>query len=80
MKGISPRGVSEGILLPLRQGYSLDVVDCALADGKLCPAELDRLVLPRKTPHHTDVSRTSVTGIEGFHFDPRQWEPLAAEL
>jgi putative toxin-antitoxin system antitoxin component (TIGR02293 family) len=53
MSGISPpRGVSEAVLLPLRQGYSLDVIDRALAAGQISQAELDRLVLPRKTLAH----------------------------
>jgi putative toxin-antitoxin system antitoxin component (TIGR02293 family) len=53
MTGTSPpRGVSEGVLLPIRQGFSVDVVDRALADGKVSLAELDRLVLPRKTLSH----------------------------
>jgi putative toxin-antitoxin system antitoxin component (TIGR02293 family) len=56
MTGISsPRGVSEGVLFPLRQGFSLDVVDRALDDGKLSPTELDRLVLPRKTLSHRRI-------------------------
>jgi putative toxin-antitoxin system antitoxin component (TIGR02293 family) len=56
MNGISPpNGVSEGVLLPLRQGFSLDVVDRALDDGKLSPTELDRLVLPRKTLSHRRI-------------------------
>jgi putative toxin-antitoxin system antitoxin component (TIGR02293 family) len=56
MNGISPpRGVSEGVLLPLRQGFALDVVDDALANGKLSLAELDRLVLPRKTLSHRRI-------------------------
>jgi putative toxin-antitoxin system antitoxin component (TIGR02293 family) len=56
MRGISPpRGVSETILHSLRQGFSLDVVDRALADGKLSLAELDRLVLPRKTLAHRRI-------------------------
>lgn len=56
MNGISPpNGVSEAILLPLRQGYSVDVVDQALADGKLSLAELDRLVIPRKTLSHRRI-------------------------
>jgi putative toxin-antitoxin system antitoxin component (TIGR02293 family) len=52
MTGISPRGVSEATLYPVRQGFSLDVVDRAVAAGKISPAELDRLVLPRKTLAH----------------------------
>jgi putative toxin-antitoxin system antitoxin component (TIGR02293 family) len=56
MNGISPpRGVSEGVLLPLRQGYSVDVVDRVLDDGKLSMTELDRLVLPRKTLSHRRI-------------------------
>jgi putative toxin-antitoxin system antitoxin component (TIGR02293 family) len=56
MNGISPpRGVSEGVLLRLRQGFSLEVVDRALDEGKLSPAELDRLVLPRKTLSHRRI-------------------------
>lgn len=42
-------------MLPVRQGYSLDVVDRALASGKISLAELDRLVLPRKTLAHRRV-------------------------
>ena len=56
MKGISPSaGVSETVLLPLRRGYSVDVVDRVLQDGKLSLAELDRLVLPRKTLSHRRI-------------------------
>jgi putative toxin-antitoxin system antitoxin component (TIGR02293 family) len=56
MRGISPpRGVSESVVLPLRQGYSLDVVDRALAAGKISAVELDRLVLPRKTLAHRRI-------------------------
>jgi putative toxin-antitoxin system antitoxin component (TIGR02293 family) len=56
MNGISPpRGVSEGVLLPLRQGFSVDVVDRVLDDGKLSMTELDRLVLPRKTLSHRRI-------------------------
>ena len=56
MKGISsPGGVSEAFLLPVRQGYSLDVVDRALAAGKVSLVELDRLVLPRKTLAHRRI-------------------------
>src|SRR5258708_13648573 len=56
MRGISPpRGVAEGVLLPIRQGFSLDVVDDALADGKISLAEIDRLVLPRKTLAHRRI-------------------------
>ncbi len=49
------RGVSEAFVLPLRQGLSLDVVDRAMADGKLTLAEIDRLVLPRKTLSHRRI-------------------------
>ena len=56
MNGISPpRGVSEGVLLPLRRGFSVDVVDRVLEDGKLSLSELDRLVLPRKTLSHRRI-------------------------
>jgi putative toxin-antitoxin system antitoxin component (TIGR02293 family) len=55
MNGISPRGVSEAVLLRLRQGFSVDVVDRVLADGKLSLVELDRLVLPRKTLSHRRI-------------------------
>jgi putative toxin-antitoxin system antitoxin component (TIGR02293 family) len=56
MRGISPpRGVSENILRPLRDGLPLDVVDRALTDGKLSLVELDRLVLPRKTLAHRRI-------------------------
>lgn len=41
--------------MPLRKGFSLDVVDRALEEGKLSSGELDRLVLPRKTLSHRRV-------------------------
>ena len=56
MRGISPRrGVAETVLLPLRQGFTLNVVDRALDGGKISPAELDWLVLPRKTLAHRRI-------------------------
>src|SRR5579862_3182535 len=56
MVGISPpRGVSEATIFPTRQGFPLEVVDRALAAGKLSLAELDRLVLPRKTLAHRRI-------------------------
>ncbi len=36
----------------IREGLPLDLVDEALADGRLTAAELDRLALPRKTLAH----------------------------
>jgi RES domain-containing protein len=30
-------------------------------------------------PRHPEIARASVGSIEAFHFDPRLWEPLAAE-
>jgi putative toxin-antitoxin system antitoxin component (TIGR02293 family) len=47
--------VSEAILRPLRQGFPLEVVDRAVAAGKISLAELDRLVLPRKTLAHRRI-------------------------
>jgi putative toxin-antitoxin system antitoxin component (TIGR02293 family) len=56
MSGISPpRGVSEAILYPLRQGFPVEVLDRAVAAGKISLAELDRLVLPRKTLAHRRI-------------------------
>jgi len=56
MTGISPpRGVSETMVLPTRQGYPLDVLDRAISAGKISLAELDRLVLPRKTLSHRRI-------------------------
>lgn len=49
------RGVSEAALNPLRQDLDLDVVDHALDAGKFTLAELDRLVLPRKTLAHRRI-------------------------
>jgi putative toxin-antitoxin system antitoxin component (TIGR02293 family) len=43
------------MLYPVRQGFSLDVVDRAVAAGKISLAELDRLVLPRKTLAHRRI-------------------------
>ena len=56
MKDMLPgRGVAEAVLLPIRQGFPVDVVDRALAGGKVTLAELDRLVLPRKTLSHRRI-------------------------
>lgn len=48
-------GVSEPVLLPTRMGFSLGVVDRALDDGRITLAELDRLVIPRKTLSHRRI-------------------------
>jgi putative toxin-antitoxin system antitoxin component (TIGR02293 family) len=47
-----PRGVSEAVLSPLREGYPVARVDRAIAEGKISVMELDQLVLPRKTLSH----------------------------
>ncbi len=39
-------------LIPVRDGLPLTVIDQAVADGRVTLAELDRLVLPRKTLDH----------------------------
>ena len=39
-------------LEPIRQGLTLAVVDDAVADGRITMAEIDRLVLSRKTLAH----------------------------
>jgi putative toxin-antitoxin system antitoxin component (TIGR02293 family) len=57
MIGIPPKptGFAEApaTWLPyVREGLSLDVVDQALADGRISAAELDRLALSRKTLAH----------------------------
>ena len=63
MTGISPRpvpfppfrGVADSAaawLTPVREGLPLDVVDQAVADGRVSLAELDRLALSRKTLAH----------------------------
>ena len=57
MIGIPPKhtGFAEApaTWLPyVREGLSLAVVDRALADGRVSPAELDRLALSRKTLAH----------------------------
>lgn len=36
----------------VREGLSVDLVDDVLTEGRLTPAELDRLALPRKTLAH----------------------------
>jgi putative toxin-antitoxin system antitoxin component (TIGR02293 family) len=41
-----------GWLGPVRDGLTVDVVDQAVASGRLTLAEIDRLVLPRKTLDH----------------------------
>ena len=50
-----PSGLAEAPatwLTYVREGLSLAVVDQALADGRISPAELDRLALSRKTLTH----------------------------
>jgi putative toxin-antitoxin system antitoxin component (TIGR02293 family) len=58
MKGILPRGVSEPVqrpIYPVREGFPLAVVDHALDSGRVSLAELDRLVIPRKTLSHRRI-------------------------
>lgn len=44
----------------VRRGLGLDAIDDALASGKLSPAELDRLAIPRKTlSHRRSIGRLS---------------------
>lgn len=45
-------GVSEPTVFPIRRGLDVDVVDRAVDDGRISLAELDRLVIPRKTLSH----------------------------
>jgi putative toxin-antitoxin system antitoxin component (TIGR02293 family) len=54
-KSPHPRGFHEapaGWLGPVREGLPLEVVDAAITAGRVTLAELDRLVLPRKTLEH----------------------------
>lgn len=44
----------------IREGLPISVVDRAIEEGRLTPAELDRLVLPRKTlAHRRQLGRLS---------------------
>jgi putative toxin-antitoxin system antitoxin component (TIGR02293 family) len=57
MDGKSPetrsfRNAPDGWLRPVREGLPLAVVDQAISAGRITLAELDRLVLPRKTLDH----------------------------
>ena len=45
-------GVSEAVVPILREGYPVDAIDHAIASGRISMAELDRLVIPRKTLSH----------------------------
>jgi len=58
--------------------------DAWLAEGRSMALRVPSVLLPYAwnimlNPRHTDVTRASIGSIEAFHFDPRLWEPLAAE-
>jgi RES domain-containing protein len=59
-------------------------VDLWLAEGRSAALRVPSVLLPYAwnvllNPRHADATRSSVASIEPFHFDPRLWEPLAAE-
>jgi RES domain-containing protein len=58
--------------------------DAWLAEGRSAALRVPSVLLPYAwnvllNPRHADVTRAGIGGIEAFHFDPRLWEPLAAE-
>lgn len=58
--------------------------DAWLAEGRSAGLRVPSVLVPYAwnvllNPRHADISRTRVSGIEPFRFDPRLWEPLAAE-
>jgi RES domain-containing protein len=55
-----------------------------LAEGRSVAVRVPSVLLPYAwnvllNPRHADMVHASIAGIERFHFDPRLWEPLAAE-
>ena len=60
------------------------VGDAWLAVGHSAGLRVPSVLLPYAwnvllNPRHADATRASISGIEPFLFDPRLWEPLAAE-
>jgi RES domain-containing protein len=58
--------------------------DAWLAEARSVALRVPSVLLPYAwnvllNPRHTDVTRVSIGSIEPFQFDPRLWEPLAAE-
>jgi RES domain-containing protein len=58
--------------------------DAWLTEGRSVALRVPSVLLPYAwnvllNPRHSDVIRASIGSIEAFHFDPRLWEPLAAE-
>ena len=58
--------------------------DAWLAEGRSMALRVPSVLLPYAwnvllNPRHVDLARAGIGSIEAFHFDPRLWEPLAAE-
>lgn len=58
--------------------------DAWLGQGRSVGLRVPSVLLPYAwnvllNPRHADIERVSIGRIEPFQFDPRLWEPLAAE-
>jgi RES domain-containing protein len=58
--------------------------DAWLIDGRSVALRVPSVLLPYAwnvllNPRHPKIASASIDSIEAFHFDPRLWEPLAAE-
>jgi RES domain-containing protein len=58
--------------------------DAWLAEARSVALRVPSVLLPYASnvllnPRHPEIARASIGSIEAFHFDPRLWEPLAAE-
>jgi RES domain-containing protein len=58
--------------------------DAWLTGGQSAALRVPSVLLPNAwnilfNPRHSDAALASIGGIEPFHFDPRLWQPLAAE-
>jgi RES domain-containing protein len=65
-------------------GQTVTTGDAWLAEGQSAALRVPSVLMPNAwnillNPRHPDAALASVDGIQPFHFDPRLWQPLAAE-
>jgi RES domain-containing protein len=58
--------------------------DAWLAERRSAALRVPSVLLPYAwyvllNPRHSEIAHASIANLEPFHFDPRLWEPLAAE-
>ena len=83
-----PDGLIAGIDAPpggsMSDLQTVAIGNAWLAEGRSLALRVPSVLLPYSwnvllNPRHADAGRASISDIEPFHFDPRLWEPLAAE-